>query len=65
LIKTKSNLYLIIRWDGEDGFIKPKNPWFVRGNYNFMNKGMRFMMLSNEAYIGFESLKAFRKEWTV
>jgi len=45
------------KWDGDDGFIKPKNPWFVRG--------MRFMMLSNEAYIGFESLKAFRKEWTV
>lgn len=45
------------KWEGEGGVIKPKNPWFVKGH--------RFVMISNEAYVGFNSIKAFRKEWTV
>ncbi len=57
LIKIKSIKYNNKRWEGENGLIIPKDPWFVRGH--------RLVMTSNEAYVGFSSLKAFRKEWTV
>jgi len=45
------------KWEGENGLITPKSPWFIKGH--------RLVMTSNEAYVGFSSLKAFRKEWTV
>jgi len=44
-------------WDGEDAFIIFNNPYFVRG--------MRFVIYSNEPYVGIEKLIPYRKEWTV
>jgi hypothetical protein len=39
--------------------------WFVRGNTFISFKGHRLKMTSNEAYVGFSSITAYRKEWTV
>jgi len=45
------------KWTGDAGYIKPKKPWFIRGH--------KLIMWSNEAYIGFTKLTAYKKEWTV
>lgn len=45
------------KWEGEGGFIKFIDPYFVRG--------MRFVMFSNEPYIGLASIIHYRKRWTL